>query len=150
MPIQTLKTWDRRLSWHNIHFEIWWHKTCSSSFYGSCRIITSIDSISSRYHPNWAPGCGSMWCSNVWCHPYLHIFTKNQLWKCKHTLRKWGSHWSMYNFNYEYITFLYVVHVYMFCNVALYCIALSARVLFAIKIIDWLTYTWKTFAWSHH
>ena len=32
-------------------------------------------------------------------------------------LRKWGSHWSMYNFNYEYMTFLYVVHVYMFCNV---------------------------------
>ena len=23
----------------------------------------------------------------------------------------------MYNFNYEYMTFLYVVHVYMFCNV---------------------------------
>jgi hypothetical protein len=41
----------------------------------------------------------------------------------------------MYNFNYEYITFLYVVHVYMFCNVVLYCIALPARVLFAIKII---------------
>ena len=41
----------------------------------------------------------------------------------------------MYNFNYEYMTFLYVVHVYMFCNVALYCIALPARVLFAIKII---------------
>jgi hypothetical protein len=32
-------------------------------------------------------------------------------------LRKWGSHWSMYNFNYEYMAFLYVVHVYMFCNV---------------------------------
>ena len=41
----------------------------------------------------------------------------------------------MYNFNYEYMTFLYVVHVYMFCNVVLYCIALLARVLFAIKII---------------
>jgi hypothetical protein len=41
----------------------------------------------------------------------------------------------MYNFNYEYMTFLYVVHVYMFCNVVLYCIALPARVLFAIKII---------------
>jgi hypothetical protein len=41
----------------------------------------------------------------------------------------------MYNFNYEYITFLYFVHVYMFCNVVLYCIALPARVLFAIKII---------------
>jgi hypothetical protein len=41
----------------------------------------------------------------------------------------------MYNFNYECITFLYVVHVYMFCNVVLYCIALPARVLFAIKII---------------
>jgi hypothetical protein len=27
----------------------------------------------------------------------------------------------MYNFNYEYMTFLYVVHVYMFCNVVLYC-----------------------------
>jgi hypothetical protein len=39
----------------------------------------------------------------------------------------------MYNFNYEYMTFLYVVHVYMFCNVVLYCIALPARVLFAIK-----------------
>jgi hypothetical protein len=50
-------------------------------------------------------------------------------------LQKWGSHWSMYNFNYEYMTFLYVVHVYMFCNVVLYCIALPARVLFAIKII---------------
>jgi hypothetical protein len=50
-------------------------------------------------------------------------------------LRKWGSHWSMYNFNYEYMTFLYVAHVYMFCNVVLYCIALPARVLFAIKII---------------
>ena len=37
-------------------------------------------------------------------------------------LRKWGLHWSMYNFNYEYMTFLYVVHVYMFCNVVLYCI----------------------------
>ena len=32
-------------------------------------------------------------------------------------------------------TFLYVVHVYMFCNVVLYCITLLARVLFAIKII---------------
>ena len=41
----------------------------------------------------------------------------------------------MYNFNYEYMTFLYAVHVYMFCNVVLYCIALPARVLFAIKII---------------
>jgi hypothetical protein len=41
----------------------------------------------------------------------------------------------MYNFNYEYMTFLYVVHVYMFCNIVLYCIALPARVLFAIKII---------------
>ena len=41
----------------------------------------------------------------------------------------------MYNFNYEYMTFLYVVHVYMFCNVVLYCIALPAKVLFAIKII---------------
>ena len=41
----------------------------------------------------------------------------------------------MQNFNYEYMTFLYVVHVYMFCNVVLYCIALPARVLFAIKII---------------
>jgi hypothetical protein len=41
----------------------------------------------------------------------------------------------MYNFNYEYMTFLYVVHVYMFCNVALYCIVVPARVLFAIKII---------------
>ena len=41
----------------------------------------------------------------------------------------------MYNFNYEYMTFLYVVHVCMFCNVVLYCIALPARVLFAIKII---------------
>jgi hypothetical protein len=40
----------------------------------------------------------------------------------------------MYNFNYEYMTFLYVVHVYMFCNVILYCIALQ-MVLFAIKII---------------
>ena len=30
----------------------------------------------------------------------------------------------MYNFNYEYMTFLYVVHVYMFCKVVLYCIAL--------------------------
>ena len=46
-------------------------------------------------------------------------------------LRKWDSHWSMYNFNYEYMTFLYVVHVYMF--VILYCIALPAKVLFAIK-----------------
>jgi hypothetical protein len=36
-------------------------------------------------------------------------------------LRKWGSHWSMYNFNYEYMTFLYIDHVYMFCNVVLYC-----------------------------
>ena len=35
----------------------------------------------------------------------------------------------------EYMTFLYVVHVYMFCNVVLYCIALPASVLFAIKII---------------
>jgi hypothetical protein len=33
------------------------------------------------------------------------------------------------------MTFLYVIHVYMFCNVVLYCIALPARVLFAIKII---------------
>ena len=33
------------------------------------------------------------------------------------------------------MTFLYVVHVYMFCNVVLHCIALPARVLFAIKII---------------
>jgi hypothetical protein len=33
------------------------------------------------------------------------------------------------------MTFLSVVHVYMFCNVVLYCIALPARVLFAIKII---------------
>ena len=41
----------------------------------------------------------------------------------------------MYNFNYEYMTFLYVVHVYMFCNVGLYYIALPARVLLAIKII---------------
>ena len=41
----------------------------------------------------------------------------------------------MYNFNYEYMTFLYVVHVYMYCNVILYCIALTARDLFAIKII---------------
>jgi hypothetical protein len=41
----------------------------------------------------------------------------------------------MYNFNYEYMAFLYVVHVYMFCNVVLYCIALPARVLLAIKII---------------
>ena len=43
----------------------------------------------------------------------------------------------MYNFNYEYMTFLYAVHVYtgMFCNVVLYCIALPARVLFAKKII---------------
>ena len=41
----------------------------------------------------------------------------------------------MYNFNYEYITFLYFVHVYMLCNVVLYCIALPARILFAIKII---------------
>ena len=41
----------------------------------------------------------------------------------------------MYNFNYEYMTFLYVVHVYMFCNVVLYCIALPGRVLFSIKII---------------
>ena len=37
-------------------------------------------------------------------------------------LRKGGSHWSMYNSNYDYITFLYVVHVYMFCNVV--CIVL--------------------------
>jgi hypothetical protein len=50
-------------------------------------------------------------------------------------LRKWVSHWSMYNFSYEYMTFLYIVHVYMFCNVVLYCIALPARVLFAITII---------------
>jgi hypothetical protein len=41
----------------------------------------------------------------------------------------------MYNFNYEYMTFLYVVHVYVFCNVELYYIALPARLLFAIKII---------------
>ena len=41
----------------------------------------------------------------------------------------------MYNFNYEYMIFLYVVHVYMFCNVVLYCIALPARVFFAITII---------------
>ena len=41
----------------------------------------------------------------------------------------------MYNFNYEYMTFLYDVHVYMFCSVVLYCIALPARDLFAIKII---------------
>jgi hypothetical protein len=41
----------------------------------------------------------------------------------------------MYNFNYEYMTFLRVVHVYMSCNVVLYCVALPARVLFAIKII---------------
>ena len=41
----------------------------------------------------------------------------------------------MYNFNYEYMTFLYVVHVYMFCNAVLYYIALPARLLFAIKII---------------
>ena len=27
----------------------------------------------------------------------------------------------MYNFNYEYMTFLYIDHVYMFCNVVLYC-----------------------------
>jgi hypothetical protein len=40
----------------------------------------------------------------------------------------------MYNFNYEYMTFLYAVHVYMLCNVVLHCIALPARVLFAIKI----------------
>ena len=46
----------------------------------------------------------------------------------------------MYNFNYEYMTFLYVVHVYMFCNVVLYCIALPARVLFAIKIIIIILY----------
>ena len=45
----------------------------------------------------------------------------------------------MYNFNYEYMTFLYVVHVYMFCNVVLYCIALPARILFAIKIIIYIT-----------
>jgi hypothetical protein len=31
------------------------------------------------------------------------------------------------------MTFLYVVHAYMFCNDVLYCIALPARVLFAIK-----------------
>jgi hypothetical protein len=36
----------------------------------------------------------------------------------------------MYNFNYEYMTFLYAVHVYMFCNVVLYCIALPARVFY--------------------
>jgi hypothetical protein len=46
----------------------------------------------------------------------------------------------MFNFNYEYMTFLYVVHVYMFYNVVLYCIALSARVLFAIKIIIIIIY----------
>jgi hypothetical protein len=27
-------------------------------------------------------------------------------------------------YNYEYMTFLYVVHVYMLCNVVLYCISL--------------------------
>jgi hypothetical protein len=41
---------------------------------------------------------------------------------------------AMYNFNYEYMTFLYAVHVYMLCNVVLHCIALTAKVLFAIKI----------------
>jgi hypothetical protein len=46
----------------------------------------------------------------------------------------------MYNFNYEYMTFLYVVHVYMFCNVVLYCIVLPARVVFAIKIIYYYYY----------
>jgi hypothetical protein len=55
-------------------------------------------------------------------------------------LRKWGSHWSMYNFNYEYMTFLYAVHVYMFCNVVLYCIALPA-ILF-IKTFLRLLFIW--------
>ena len=74
---------------------------------------------------------------------YYHtvLLKQKSMWKQGHyikqslELRKWGSHWSMYNFNYEYMTFLYVVHVYMFCNVVLHCIALPARVLFAIKII---------------
>ena len=64
------------------------------------------------------------------CLPSVVDYIKQSL-----KLRKWGSHWSMYNFNYEYMTFLYVVHVYMFCNVVLYCIALPATVVFAIKII---------------
>jgi hypothetical protein len=51
----------------------------------------------------------------------------------------------MYNFNYEYMTFLYAVRVYMFCNVVLYCIALPARVLFEIKIIIILLYMYKVF-----
>ena len=38
------------------------------------------------------------------------------------------------------MTFLYVVHVYMFCNIVLYCIDLPARVLFAIKIIVYYYY----------
>jgi hypothetical protein len=70
---------------------------------------------------------------------FLILFIKTFL-RLLFIWRKWGSHWSMYNFNYEYMTFLYVVHVYMFCNVVLYCIALSARVLFAIKIIIIIIY----------
>jgi len=43
---------------------------------------------------------------------------------------------SIYNFNYEYMTFLYVVHVYMFCNVVLYCIALPGNSILKINNID--------------
>jgi hypothetical protein len=73
---------------------------------------------------------------------YSIIFTQCcWLYKAIVRIAKIGSHWSMYNFNYEYMTFLYVVHVYMFCNVVLYCIALLARVLFAIKIITPLVFS---------
>ena len=50
---------------------------------------------------------------------YYHtvLLKQKSMWKQDHyikqslELRKWGSHWSMYNFNYEYMTFLYVIHI---------------------------------------
>jgi hypothetical protein len=72
------------------------------------------------------------------CLPSVVDYIKQSL-----ELRKWGSHWSMHNFNYEYMTFLYVVHVYMFCNVVLYCFTCKGFICnkdyYYYYLFNWLT-----------
>jgi hypothetical protein len=72
------------------------------------------------------------------CLPSVVDYIKQSL-----ELRKWGPHWSMHNFNYEYMTFLYVVHVYMFCNVVLYCFTRKGFICnkdyYYYYLFNWLT-----------
>ena len=75
-------------------------------------------------------------CVQSWKQTYLHFQGHNcyTLYTCaqiKTLIARYINNYSIqritewmkfyYNINYEYMTFLYVVHVYMFCNVVLYC-----------------------------